>query len=349
MKYERLLFVALTLVALPLLTTACRPVPKAPVISFTLVPVADPGGPESLEPIRGAVQNGRSQDHVLLYSYSADSWWVQPFAAHPYTDLRGDLSWQNSIHLGRQYAALLVDRSYKPAAKLEILPAAGNGVLAIATTPGTPPEPVTIHFSGYDWDVRQLSSNWGGKLNPYDPGNAWVDAMGFLHLRIVHRDDRWFCADVGLKESLGHGSYSFVLQDVSHLDPAAVLRLYTWDHFKLFDGELGVDISRFGDPDSRNSQFVVHPSYEPHNIHRFETPPGVATFSFRWQSDNASFEAASGRIGERNRPLAQHVFTSGIPQPAQEKIHISFYVYGNSHVPMSQPGEVTIERFQYLP
>ena len=48
MKYERLLFVALTLVALPLLTTACRPVPKAPVISFTLVPVADPGGPESL-------------------------------------------------------------------------------------------------------------------------------------------------------------------------------------------------------------------------------------------------------------------------------------------------------------
>jgi hypothetical protein len=104
---------------------------------------------------------------------------------------------------------------------------------------------VTIHFSGYDWDVRQLSSNWGGKLNPYDPGNAWVDAMGFLHLRIVHRDDRWFCADVGLKESLGHGSYSFVLQDVSHLDPAAVLRLYTWDHFKLFDGELGVDISRF--------------------------------------------------------------------------------------------------------
>ncbi len=239
--------------------------------------------------------------------------------------------------------------SYKPSAKLKTLPATGKGVLAIAKTAGVPPRPVTIHFSGYDWDVRQLSSDWGGKLNPYDSGNVWVDQMGFLHLRIVHRDDKWFCADVGLKESLGHGSYSFALQDVSHLDPAAVLRLYTWDHFKLFDGELGVDVSRFGDPDSRNSQFVVHPSYEPHNVHRFETPPGVATFLFRWRPDNASFEASRGGVAQKSRPLAEHTFTSGIPLPGEEKIHISFYVYGNSRIPMRQPGEVIIERFQYAP
>jgi hypothetical protein len=347
MKFERLLLVALTSVAV--LTTACHSLPKAPTISFTLVPVADPGGPESLENIRGAVRNGRSQDHVLLYSYSAGSWWVQPFASRPYTNLTADLRWQNSIHLGQQYAALLVDTAYKPSARLETLPATGNGVLATATTPGTPPKAVTIHFSGYDWDVRQLSSDWGGKLNPYDPRNVWVDQAGFLHLKIARRDDKWFCADVGLKESLGHGLYRFTVQDVTHLDPAAVLRLYTWDHFKLFDGELGVDVSRFGDPDSRNSQFVVHPSYEPHNIHRFETPPGVTTFSFHWRPDDASFEASRGGTVEKSPLLAGHTFTSGIPQPGEEKIHISFYVYGNSHTPMKQPGEVTIERFQYAP
>ena len=88
MKFEQLLLVALTSVAVLLQTTGCHSRPEAPTISFTLVPVADPGGPESMENIQGTGRNGRSQDRVLLYSYSAGSWWVQPFATRqPYTQL----------------------------------------------------------------------------------------------------------------------------------------------------------------------------------------------------------------------------------------------------------------------
>jgi hypothetical protein len=342
-------FGILTLAVAFVVSSGCRWFANEPTISFSLVPVADPGGPESLEAIRGLVRHGNTADHVVLYSYSEGFWWVQPFASRPFTSIAKDLSWRSSIHLGQKYAALLVDGSWQPPAKLETLPAKGAGVRAFATRPGRTPKPVMIHFGGYDWEVRQISSNWGGKLNPYDPRNAWVDDAGFLHLKITHRDEQWFCADVRLNESLGQGSYSFTIRNVSGLDPAAILRLYTWDHFKLFNGELSVDISRWGDPNSKNGQFVVHPSYEPHNIHRFEAPPGLLTFGFEWVSGRVSFNAFRGRTTENRNVLTKQTFTSGIPQPGGGNIHISFYRYGNSTIPMKEPGEVIVEAFRYIP
>jgi hypothetical protein len=329
------------------LLSACQS--SEPSIAFSLVPFADAGGPESLEAIRGSVRNRNARDRVVLYSFSGGSWWVQPFKSHPFTEIAGDLSWQTSIHLGERYAALLVDAAYKPSPKLDALPSKGPQVRAIATTVGTTPKPVTIHFSGYDWEVRQISSNWGGKLNPYDPANASIDENGFLHLKIVHRDDRWFCADVGLKESLGQGSYLFTVRDVSSMDPAAALRMYTWNHFKLFNNEMGIDISRWGDPNSKNGQFVVHPSFQPHNLYRFEVPDGLVTFRFDWIPGKVSFEAARGRLAEGQAIVAKQTFTSGVPQPGGEKIHISLYAYGDSRIPMKESGEVIIEQFRYIP
>jgi hypothetical protein len=327
--------------------SACRS--SEPSIAFSLVPVADPGGPESLEAIRGSVSNRTAGDRLVLYSFSGGAWWVQPFTSHQFTDISGDLTWQNSIHLGERYAALLVDAAYKPPTKLSALPSKGAGVRAVATADGTTPRPATIHFSGYEWEARQISSNWGGKLNPYDPANAWTDENGFLHLRIAHRDNRWFCADVGLKESLGQGSYRFTVQDVSKMDPAAVLRMYTWDHFKRFNSEMSVDASRWGDPDSRNGQFLVQPSFEPHNLHRFEIPAGLTTFGFDWMPGKISFEAARGRTAEGQAIAAKQTFTSAVPQPGGARIHISFFPYGDSRIPMKESGEVIIEQFRYTP
>jgi hypothetical protein len=317
-------------------------------IEFLTVPVADAGGPETLETVRGLARNAKGADRVILYSYSFGEWWLQPFLSHPYTSLSTDHTWQTSIHLGYKYAALLVDGSYKPASKLKALPNAGGGVLAIASTPGARYQPITIHFSGYDWEVRQLSSNAGGKLNPYDPNNAWVDHKGFLHLKLVKRDNRWFCSDVGLTESLGQGEYRIVMRDVSKLDVAAVLRIYTWEPFKLFNSEMAMEISRWGSPKTQNNRFVVFPHHEPSNVYTFEAPPGLATYSLNWHPGKVQFEAALS--GSSQNPLiVSHTFTSGIPPPGGAKMHLSLYAYGNSPIPMGPSAEVIIERFKYVP
>ena len=101
-------------------------------------------------------------------------------------------------------------------------PLIGDGVLAVVTVQGKPVAPIVskvIHFSGYDWNVRTASNDRGGEPNAYAPDNAWVDAKGYLHLRMQQRNGEWTCAEVSMTRSLGYGSYIFVVQDTGHLSP----------------------------------------------------------------------------------------------------------------------------------
>jgi hypothetical protein len=318
-------------------------------IAFSLVPVANQGTPDSLEPVQGAVLRAKPGQHVVLYSLAGGAWWVQPFSGHPFTEISADSKWQTSIHLGEQYAAILVENSYVPSKTLQRLPPLGAGVVAAAAVPGTPYHPKLIHFSGYDWEVRQISDTRGGRLNPYDPANAWVDPAGHLHLAVTRRNDRWACADIGLKQSLGPGSYTFTVLDVSRLDPAAAMTMYTWEQGNRSNREIDVEISRWGDSGSKNAQFVIQPYYEPSNVSRFEAPPGIVSFSFRWEVGMAAFHAVRGRMGERSPAVADHTFSSGVPNPGGAKIHIDLYAFGKAHIPMKNPAEVIVESFTYAP
>ena len=320
-----------------------------PAISFSLVPVAYPGTPDSLEPVQGVVLRAKPGQRVVLYSMAGGAWWVQPFSSRPFTEIKADSKWQTNIHLGEQYAAILADNSYVPAKTLQRLPSLGSGVVAVAQVPGTPYHPKLIHFSGYDWEVRQISDTRGGRLNPYDPANAWVDPAGHLHLTVTRRNDQWACADIGLTQSLGPGSYTFTLLDVSRLDPAAAMTMYTWEQEVRSNREIDVEISRWGNPGSKNAQFVIQPYYEPSNVSRFEVPPGIVSFSFRWEIGMAAFHAVHGRMGGKSTAVANHTFSSGVPNPGGAKIHIDLYAFGKAPIPMKNPAEVIVESFTYAP
>jgi hypothetical protein len=239
---------------------------------------------------------------------------------------------------------------------MKALPAKGAGVVAVASLHGggfVPAPPAkTVHFSGYDWEVRRLPSRRGGKSNPYDPANVWTDERGFLHLRVTRQKDDWACAEVRLMRSLGQGLYLFSVRDVSRLDPAAVMTLYTWDdeandpHHR----ELDVEVSQWGDPASKNAQYVIQPYYEPSNVVRFEAPAGPLTFSFRWEPGKVSFRTFRDHgTGANSRSVSEHVFTSGVPSPGGESVLLNLYAFGNTRIPMRDGAEVIIEKFEYLP
>ena len=148
---------------------------------------------------------------------------------------------------------------------------------AKATVKGgsAPPSP-SLHFGGYEWRVRDAPSSRGGGSTKYDPRNAWTDADGALHLRIAKVSDKWTCAEISLTRSLGYGTYSFTVRDISGLPPAAVFSMFTWD-YALADqnfSEVDIEISRWGDPEGKNAQYVVQPFYVPANVSRFMAPSG---------------------------------------------------------------------------
>lgn len=325
-----------------------------PSIEFTRVPEANDGGPDKADTIEGRVTGARSGQKIVLFAKSG-VWWVQPFSEQPFTTIQPDSTWKNTTHYGTEYAALLVEPAYNPPATIDTLPAEGGAVVAVVSAKGQVPSPETsntLHFSGYEWKIRSTASERGGMTNTYDPENAWTDANGLLHLRIAKRSGQWTCAEVRLTRSLGYGSYLFVVRDTSHLEPSAVLTMFTWDDQRVDQNhrEMNIEITRWGDIVSKNAQYVVQPYYVPANVARFAAPAGVLTHSFRWEPGRVAFRTVRGAVTDSgSRVVAEHVFTSGVPSPGDESVHLNLYVFSNTSKPLQNDVEVVIEKFEYLP
>lgn len=350
--------ISYTLFLLALLFGGCQTQQNQgpPSIEFTKIPPAAQGGRERVDTISGRVANYRPGQKIVVYARSGP-WWVQPWPEHPFLLIQSDSTWSTETHLGFEYAALLVDPGYKPASTMDTLPNREGLIAAIVTTKGTGPVALAptkpLEFSGYNWKVRTISSDRGGINNLYSADNAWTDKDGALHLRIHKDGAKWSCAEVILDHSLGYGTYTAVVRDISRLEPASVLSLVTFDdwggeeHYRELDMEFG----RWGDGEKKsNAQFGIQPFYVPGNLAMFNSPPGPLTTSMKWEPNYASFRAVKGRSLTARTPLiSEHSFTSGVPSHGRETFQFIFYVVASDKFPEQNDSEVVIEKFQYLP
>lgn len=327
-----------------------------PSIEFTKIPPAAQGGRERVDTIAGRVRNARPGQQIVIYAHSG-TWWVQPWPDHALIPIQGDSTFSTETHLGFEYAALLVDPEYHPLPTMDLTPTQGGPVALVATVKGTGTPQFaptgSLRFSGYDWDVRTIASDKGGTNNLYDPENAWTDPSGALHLQIKKKSDRWSCAEIFLKRSLGYGTYVVTVRDTSHIEPAAVFSMFTFDEWNAEQHyrEMDIEVSRWGDPASKNNvQYAVQPFYNPGNLFAFAAPKGVLTYSLRWESGHAAFKTFRGGTTAAGAPVvAEHEFTSGIPSPGQAKPRLIFYVVASDKNPLQRANEVVIEKFEYLP
>jgi hypothetical protein len=327
-----------------------------PKIEFVKVPPAAQGGRERMDTISGRVTGAHSGQMIVVYARSGP-WWVQPWPDKPLLPIQADSTWSTPTHLGFEYAALLVEPGYQAPSTVDTAPSAGGSVVAVEIVKGTgtaqEAPTVPLHFSGYDWKVRTISGDRGGLNNLYDADNAWTDASGALHLRMKKRDGRWTCAELELTRSLGYGTYVLVVRDTTHLEPAAVLSMNTFDdwggdqHYR----EMDIEMSRWGDAANKNNaQYGIQPFYVPGNVTPFTVPAGTLTDSLHWESGRASFKTVQGNALRAGAPLvSEHVFTSGIPSPGKERFLLMFYVVASEKSPLQKDDEVVVEKFEYLP
>jgi len=339
-----------------ILLGGCHSRDKEASIEFTKIPPAAQGGRERVDTIAGRVNGYRPGEHIVIYAHSGP-WWVQPWPDQALLPIQADSTWSTQTHLGFDYAALLVEPGYRPSPTLDAAPAQGGSVrsLTIVKGVGAPQLAATkpLQFSGFEWRVRTIASDWGGLNNLYDSDNAWTDASGALHLRIKKKEGRWSCADLALTESLGYGTYRVVVKDTTHLEPAAVLSMSTFDeeggdqHYREMDVEMG----RLGDATSKNNaQYVVQPYYVPGNVAPFTVPAGNLSHSMYWESGRVSFKTVRGSSTQPGAAVvSEHVFTSGVPSRGHEVLVLLFYVVASDKSPMQKESEVVVEKFEYLP
>jgi hypothetical protein len=327
-----------------------------PSIEFTHIPPAAQGGRENVDTISGRVKNAQPKQQIVIYAHSGQ-WWVQPWPEHPFIPIQADSTWSTETHLGFEYAALLVESDYHPLPMTDVAPTQGGSValVTIAKGVGTPQlAPVgSLKFSGYDWSVRTIASDKGGTNNLYDSENAWTDASGALHMQIKKKSDSWSCAEIFLNRSLGYGTYSVTVRDTSHLEPAALFSMFTFDEWASEDRfrEMDVEVGGRGDVAAgNNARYVIQPLYIPGNLFPFAAPSGTLTYVLRWESGRATFKTFRGRSsGPGAQLVSEHEFTSGIPTPGKAILRLIFYVVASDKNPMRKPSEVVVEKFEYLP
>jgi hypothetical protein len=127
--------------------------------------------------------------------------------------------------------------------------------------------------------------------------------------------------------------------------------MFTWDEADAGQNhrEMNIELARWGDPASKNAQYVVQPYYVPANVLRFEAPAGTMTHSLRWEPGRAAFKTVRGNAAHGPGVIAEHTFTTGVPSPGGESIHLDLYIFGNAKDPLRNGVEVVIEKFEYLP
>ncbi|MEY2412318.1 MAG: hypothetical protein QOD84_924, partial [Acidobacteriaceae bacterium] len=209
--------------------------------------------------IDGHVTGARPGQRIVLYAKTDGRWGLCRQSDQPFTNMEIDGRWKASVHLGLQYAALLVDPTYNPPEQTESLPIVGSGVVALAVVSGEGAPPVLpstkiLNFGGYEWTTSTGPMFRAGSRNFFDPANVWTDERGALHLRISGSPGKWTAAEVKLTRSLGYGTYRFQVRDVSHLEPSALLALITWDGVGTESNrrELDVELGRWGYLDNDN-------------------------------------------------------------------------------------------------
>jgi hypothetical protein len=324
-------------------------------ISFTQVPQWNLGDQNEADVMEGTVSGAQPGQRLVLYSKSGGLWWLQPLLSSPFTAILSDGVWRNEMHLGTDYAVLLVDPSYRPAAVLDQLPQRGQSVAAVAVAHGQEKSSsFFVDFSGFKWRVRWKPSDRGGTVNPYNPENVYTDKAGALHLRIIKRDQQWTCSEVKLTRSLGYGTYSFTVEDISKLDPFVVFAMFTWDYSTDEENhrEFDINISRLGEAENKNAQFVLQPPVVPLNITRFVAPAGKLKYTIVWEAGRVTMLTSRGSGRPEASVASRHVFTSEVPTPGSESVRMAFYVYTNPNRKSSglqHPSEVIVDRFEFMP
>lgn len=159
-----------------------------------------------------------------------------------------------------------------------------------------------IAFAGYEWEVRTSNEKKAGPGPNYfsnSEENVWVDDDGQLHLRIVKRSGKWYCAGVTLLGSPGYGAYSFQTETNFHnLDKNAVTGLFL---YRSDDKEIDIELSKWGEENNQIAQYVVQPFEKAGNKERFDLPPQELplTHIIDWHADSLVFSSYMGEIGEQ--------------------------------------------------
>jgi hypothetical protein len=187
---------------------------------------------------------------------------------------------------------------------------------------------------------------------------VWVDDNAQLHLKMIHKDGKWYCAEVVTAEPVGYGSYQFkIASGAASLDKYAVLGLFTWDtkapQFNY--REIDIELSSWADKTGLNAQFVVQPWDHTGNRHRFTVDPQAdsSTHIFTWSPQSVQFLSflGSAQTPDPNFIVQRWSYTGKDTPPAGGSVNarINLWLIGGHPPSDGKEIEIVLSSFEFIP
>ena len=218
----------------------------------------------------------------------------------------------------------------------------------------------TLEFSGYKWVTKESNERHTGPGRNFFAGgreNIWVDEKGRMHIRMTHRNGRWYCAEARLAESLGYGQYIFELEaNPAKLDKDLVVGFFTYDHEDTLSHhrEIDIEFSRWGNEKEQNSQYVLQPFEISENVHRFETDLTRKTrHSIDWKKRRITFSSAY--ISSRNDSVIVDKYADWVYKPEKkvkqhlEKFSMNIWLFKADFPSDFNDYEFVVSKFEFIP
>lgn len=263
-------------------------------------------------------------------------------------------------------------------------------LLTLGLASCTQDEPIArntkLNFSGWEWTVKASESRVGPGYGYFSnrAKDVFVDANGYLHLRIAKNFQKWYSTEVISTDTFSYGTYTFTIQgDMSNLDPNIVFGLFTWSDYgfkEAANSEVDIEFAKFGNPDAINQlQYTVQPLNNGAYPERYNRPTyaisygSSSTHSFTWTPTSIVWKSYEGEdltkapvtswsfgLANRARRKYQMIGTTldssnaiVIPKVTREtRVHLNFWSLGpEANLPDGpkdgQEKEVVVKKFEY--
>jgi hypothetical protein len=218
----------------------------------------------------------------------------------------------------------------------------------------------TLQFAGYQWTVKAGNGLGPGPCN-WSDANAWVDASGYLHLKLSKSGGTWSCAEVESVKRLGFGRYQFwVVGAIDELDPNVVLGLFDYptpDVGPDTTNEIGIEMARWGNPSYPNLNFTVWPSVPGASpagrTYSFSLDGTFTTQRFTWRSNRLLFQSLNGHRNNDKSEIARWDFVPRRPVRTLPQrplpVHLNLWLFEGRPPTDGREVEIVIRSFVYRP
>ncbi len=234
-----------------------------------------------------------------------------------------------------------------------------TAVTAAATDNHLQEQPVqTIQFSGLTWNVKHSPSiRIGPGPNRWDKNDVWVDANGYLHLKI-RRDsltNKWFCAEVSTQQTFGYGTYQFWVEGrIDQFDKNTVLGLFNYSGNDGYD-EMDIEFARWGNKRYPNLNYTIWPAQQGFNnfsyTKEFTLSGSYTTQRFKRTATSVKLQSLGGFYNDNTNEFATATCTNppNAVSTLAMPVYINLWLFQGKAPSDKKEVEIIIHQFTFTP